>query len=160
VREFNVQLDKGQSFSGLPFDWVSKASKAVWKLEEGLRDVEPLRQRLEQIGKLGWAAGIVDSLKEIAPEVEAFLGEVDQDEFTLHWQIETVGPNGKLRLLYGQDASSPEDSFTTKHERLIESFVGDDTREITTEDVMDSVRNRVREHFNRLLASHGLLEDD
>lgn len=160
VKEFNVQLDTGHSFSRLPFGWVSKASEAVWKLEEGLRDVEPLRQRLGQIGKLGWAAGIVDSIKEIAPEVEAFLGQVDQDEFTLHWQIETIGPSGRLRLLYGQDAGSREDSFTTKHERRIESFVGDDTREITTDDVMDSVRYRVREHFNRLLISHELLEDD
>jgi hypothetical protein len=160
VKAFNVQLDKGHSFSGLPFDWVSKASEAVWKLEEGLRDVEPLRQRLEQIGKLGWAAGIVDSLKEIASEVEAFLVQVNQDEFTLHWQIETTEISGKLRLLYGQEASSPEDSFTTHHYRLIESFLGDDTREITTGEVMESVRDRVRAHFNRLLVSHGLLEDE
>ena len=160
VREFDTQLYKSFNFSRLPFDWVSKALKSIGTLEDGLRDIEPLRQRLQQIGKLDWATGVVDSLKELAPDVEAFLGEVDQEKFTLHWQIETVGEKGKLHLLYGQDASSQENSFTTTHERQIGSFLGGESREITTEDVMDAARYRVREYFNGLLAANGLLEDD
>jgi len=161
VNEFNAQLEKVHNFSSLPFEWVSKASDAVWKLEEGLQDIEPLRQKLKQIGKLDWAMGVVDSLIDLVSEVEAFLKEADQEEFTLNWQIETVGEKGRLRLLYGQYASSQEDSFITKHQRLIESFLDRrDSREITSEDVMDAVRYRVREYFNALLASHGLLEND
>jgi len=159
MKQFEVELEKRYDFSRLPFDWVSKAMKALGELEDGLRDVEPLRQRLHQIGKLEWAASVVDSLPALAQEIEAFLGEVDQDSFTLHWQIETKDERGKLGLLYGQDATAREDSFTTSHTRLIESFLGDETRLITSEDVMSDVLYRVREHFNRLLAAHGLLDE-
>ena len=160
VKQFDVQLERRYSFSRLPFEWVSNAVKSIGQLEEGLNDVEPLRQRLQQIGKLEWAASVVDSLPELAPEIEVFLHEVDQELFTLKWHIETGNETGKVRLVYEQDALQQEGSFTTKHSHLIRSFVGDESRTITPEDVLDAVRLWVREYFDALLASHALQNED
>ena len=160
VKEFETRLEKKHSFSRLPFEWISKATRAIGKLEDALREVEALRERLRQIGKLEWASGVVDSLSDLTREVEVFLRETDQEEFTLQWRIDTVEGRGKLRLLYGAGNGPDEDSFTTRHNRQIDSFIGNETREITSDDVMADVRFRIKERFNQLLAAHGLLDDD
>jgi len=160
VKEFEIRLEKKHSFSRLPFEWISKATDAIGKLEDALREVEALRQRLQQIGKLEWASGVVDSLNDLTREVEVLLRETDQEEFTLQWRIDTIEGRGKLRLLYGTGDVPEEDTFTTRHSRQIKSFIGNETREITSDDVMADVRFRIRERFNQLLAAHGLLDDD
>lgn len=59
-------------------------------------------------------------------EVGAFLHETDQEKFTLEWRIDTIDGRGKLRLLYNAGESPDEDSFTTRHSRRVQSFIGND----------------------------------
>lgn len=93
-------------------------------LEEGLVDIELLRQRLQQIDKLEWASALVDSVAELISEVEIFIASVDRETFVLHWQIATTDSRGRLRLLYDQRADPDDVGFTTKHDRLIVPFNG------------------------------------
>jgi hypothetical protein len=160
VKEFNLRLDRKHGFSNLPFEWVSEAMHMIGDLEDALNDVEPLRERLRQIGKLDWATEVLDSLNDLPPEIEAFLREADQESFTFHWHIEMEAERGRVRLRNGTSPASSEDGFITCHDRIIEPFFGDERRELTTGDVMAAIRHRVRERFDKLLAAHGMLEDE
>jgi hypothetical protein len=65
-----------------------------------------------------------------------------------------------VHLRNGTSKASSEDGFITRHDRIIEPFFGDERRELTTGDVMAAIRHRVREQFDKLLAAHGMLEDE
>jgi hypothetical protein len=131
VKEFNKHLAKDFPFFRASYGRAADALRAIGMLEEGLVDIELLRKRLQQIDKLDWATGLVDSVGELTSDIESFMANVDRESFVLHWQIQTVDGRGRLRLLYDQSANPEDGGFITKHERLIVPWAAGDGRQST-----------------------------
>ena len=111
---------------------------------------------MQKLGKLDWALSLVDSVEDLAPEIESFLRHGDQEEFTLNWQIETTGEKGSVRLLYDQ-AAPAQGGVTTKHKRTVTDYRSGykRSRAVTATDVIREAQQTMREYLDALLAKDG-----
>jgi hypothetical protein len=155
VKSFWDHLAEEHPFWKASFGRASDAIRDIEYLEEGLKDIDRLREKLAKIGKLDWATGLVDSVKEQEAEIKKFLAGVNKATFRLGWRIETHDGLGKLVFAYEGGEQDSETSFSTEHKRERETFsrYQKGTRPITVKDITDEVHYRIREHLDRCLLS-------
>jgi hypothetical protein len=154
VKSFWDHLAKEYPFWN-SFGRASDAIRDIEYLEEGLKDIDRLRQKLAKVGKLDWATSLVDSVKEQEADIKKFLAGVDKATFRLGWRIETHDGLGKLVLAYEGGERDSDASFSTEHKRERETFgrYEKGTRAITVKDITDEVHYRIREYLDKMLVA-------
>ena len=161
VKEFESKLAPDFPF-WKSFGRGAEAVSSIGSLEEGLTDIDHLRQGLTTINKLAWATSLVDSVKDLQPEIKAFLTEVDKPEFTLHWRIETNGDIGKLFLAYESSTEAQGEYFKTTHNSVTKNYrtQQNEQRSVTVKSIMSDVLYEIRNYLDTLLLNSGIRSED
>jgi tetratricopeptide (TPR) repeat protein len=156
LREFESNLSEDYPFWRASSGRADEALRNLEYLREGVQEVNQLCDKLRAQGKLKWALSLVDSVRALKPEIEEFLLHSDQEEFLLKWQIETKENRATLRLVHGKSDVPGNEMVETKHKRIVEfyQYRSKATRQITAKDVMNKIHQALRDHLDKLIASH------
>jgi hypothetical protein len=142
------------AFGGSPREAVD----AVDALSEGIQEVDRLRERLASAGKEEWAMALIASVQSFEHEIHAELQHIDKDPFELRWRVETSAGMGRLTRLHDRSAAASDEILTTSHSRVRRRTSwphGQQTRPATAKDVLDDVREALRQFLERLVPEHG-----
>jgi hypothetical protein len=154
--EFEATLSEEYPFWRHSSGRAGDALQRLGYLQDGLREIDELLEKLERRGKLKWAITLLDSVSELKAEIDEFLqnADEDQEEFHLQWKIETKRESPKLRLVHGKKQDSDNTIIRTHHKRTVESYKyrSKQTRPVTTKDVMITIYASLRKHFDSLVA--------
>lgn len=155
-REF-VDAFREELYDCYPFyraSWGKAADvmRDIMSLENGLSEVDELRDNLEGVGRLELAMSIVDSVKELKEEVNELLPHIDEDPFVLSWKMEPEG----VRLLSQREGSDNNDSFSTEHHKEVEYYSPYHGRKpyirpITADDILEEVQYKIRKYLERTI---------
>jgi hypothetical protein len=163
VKAFDSELDGEYGFTRESGWHDDDPVRAMEDLSLVLTEIDKLRANLTKLGRLDWATTLVDSVRDLKPEVESFLAQVERENFTLSWRIETTEENGG-RVSWWHDPERPTSLpvFSTEHRRTMEEWRRGRTisRTITPQDVLEQVRVQVRRYLDSLLVEAGILEQE
>lgn len=151
--EFDANLSEDYPFWRASFGRADEALRDLEYLREGLQEIDELCEKLSARGKLDWALSLVDSVPALKPEIEEFLAHSDQEEFQLRWQIETKHRLGKLKFAHGKVGSRDQTVIETKHKRVVEfyEYRSKSTRPIMAKDVMNNIYRSLREYMDSVV---------
>jgi tetratricopeptide (TPR) repeat protein len=152
---YHHKLSRNYPFS---YERYGDADKAVEYLEYALEEIDRFQANLEKVGKLKWAAALVDSVAVLEADIGAFIASLDKDEFALYWRIKNSNEVPHLQLLYEDDLSSDGNTLVTRHVREIDisSRLQVRTRQITVPDITQELHSKIREYLDGVLAQMGI----
>lgn len=158
LREFNETLSKDRPFAGPSYGDADAAWTGISSLEQGVRELRELLERLKEAGKLEWATALVDSVAKLEPQISGFLEHLEKESFSLFWQIDgEEGANPSIRFLYETPPPGPagkQTDFKTEHSNVVEEWSKNHTKQkrgTTAKDVMEAVQEKIREHLDKLV---------
>jgi hypothetical protein len=155
VREFNESLGKDRPFDGATWGSAGEAISWIDYLAQGIDELEDLKARLQETGKLEWATALVDSLSKLETEITSFLEHLEKDTFSLYWRIE--GENSttpSVKLFLGEPPKDKETTFKTDHTKEVSErrrWGGSSKRPATANDVTEAVQMELWYYFNKLV---------
>ena len=160
---FEEKLSDYYPFWRSSFGRASDARQEIEYLDDGLSDIDQLKEDLQKIGKLEWAKSLVDSVSLLENEISSFLNHIDKEIFTLSWNIDVVSDKPKVRLLYDSSDTKDKVSFVTEHKKEIEYYrrwQHRSKKSITLKDIMEDVQYKLRLYLDNLIEEHSLEKED
>ena len=158
LREFDKTLSKDHPFARSTSGDADAAWTGINSMEQGIRELRALLERLKGTGKLEWATALVDSVAKLEPQISGFLDHLEKESFSLFWQLDAEeGASPSIRFLYETPPPGPAEKqivFKTEHSSLVEEWSKYHTkhkRRVIARDVMEAVQEKIREHLDKLV---------
>ena len=156
LNAFDEKLSSEYPFSPRPFGRAADAVRTMQYLEEGLHEFKEFMKALKDNDLWDWAVSLVDSVSATESDLKSFLSHLEQDHFTLFWEIRGPDTSQFIQMSYHEPPTGSAVVLKTSHSRSIEQFephglMGGKTvlRQIGIRDITKAIQAEIRKHIEQ-----------